>query len=591
MCGVLGAISDNNLGKFKSALALLKHRGPDNQGIYSSNNILLGHTRLSIIDVAIHSHQPMEMDNLVLTFNGEIYNYLEIKEELLSLGYIFNTLSDTEVLLKAYAEWGEKCVKKFNGMWAFSILDKEKQTLFLSRDRFGVKPLYYIYDKNRFIFASEIKSLLPYLDKVIANRDELIRYIVYGVQEDREETMFQNIYRFPFSTNALYDIQSKTLSFKKYYTLKVDVDESLDELSFESVLEELLDKSIDFRLRSDVQIGMALSGGVDSNIIVAKAHKKNKNIESFSSIYDSKEQINENENIEHTVKKLDLEQHYITSTVDSLVENIEKIVWLQDEPFDTLGIFAQYKVYEEMHNNSVKVSLDGQGADEIFAGYGTYRVAIIRENIFSYYFLKEYFKHYKSFFMQDSKLLLISFFPKLFEWFYFKKRAKKIFNKKISFVSSLKKSFLNFDNLNIKLKSDVKEYLSVLLRYVDRNSMAHSIESRAPFLDYKVINHAFTIPSTLKYKDGFSKYILRKTFDKDVSKDIIWNRDKKGFPVPQNEWCMDNDFNLLAKKYIDKSMILENLDINIKVDKDDPMYWKIVNVAIWEDVFKVVSIK
>lgn len=591
MCGILGAISDNSLGKFKSSLALLKHRGPDNQSIYSADNILLGHTRLSIIDVATHSHQPMEIDNLVLTFNGEIYNYLEIKKELLSLGYVFSTLSDTEVLLKSYQEWGEKCVEKFNGMWAFSILDKEKQTLFLSRDRFGVKPLYYIYDKTRFIFASEIKSLLPYLDKVIAKRDELIRYIIYGVQEDREETMFHNIYRFPISNTALYDIESKELTFKKYFALEVDINKELYELSFERELEQLLDKSINFRLRSDVKIGMALSGGVDSNIIVSKAHVANYNIKSFSSIYNSKEQINENENIEQTVKKLNLKQYYIVSNIDSLVEKIEKIVWLQDEPFDTLGIFAQYKVYEEMHHNGVKVSLDGQGADEIFAGYATYRVAVIRENMFSYHFLKEYFKHYKSFFMQDTKLLLSSFFPKIFEWFYFNKRAKKIFTKNISFVASLKKSFSNFNNLNLKLKSDVKEYLSVLLRYVDRNSMAHSIESRAPFLDYKVINYAFTIPSTFKYKDGFSKYILRKTFEKDVSKDIIWNRDKKGFPVPQNEWCGDNDFNLLAQKYIDKSMILKELDINLKIDKSDPMYWKIVNIAIWEDIFKVKSVK
>jgi asparagine synthase (glutamine-hydrolysing) len=590
MCGILGSFPDRNSSKFNDSLSLLAHRGPDHQEVCSFEELLLGHTRLSIIDLNEHSHQPMEIENLVLTFNGEIYNYLKIREELIALGHSFSTLSDTEVLLKSYQEWGEACVEKFNGMWAFSIFDKERKTLFLSRDRFGVKPLYYIYDDERFIFASEIKALLPYLSNIVANREELIRYVIYGVQEHREETMFHGVYRFPTAHNALYDMSGKQLSFKKYYSLKIDVDADLGEESAIEKLQKLVERSIDLRLRSDVKVGMALSGGVDSNIIVSKANKHNKAIESFSSIYNSKEQIDENENIEHTVKKLDLKQHYIVSEIDGLINNIENISWMQDEPFDTLGIFAQYKVYEEMHENGVKVSLDGQGADEIFAGYGTYRTAILRENIFSYGFLKEYFKHYKAFFLQDIKLLLISFFPKLFEWLYFKKRAKRIFNKKIAFVSSLKKSFSNFDNLNRKLKFDVEEYLSVLLRYVDRNSMAKSIESRAPFLDYKVINYAFELPSNLKYKNGFSKYILRKTFENDVSKEIIWNRDKKGFPVPQTEWCKSDAFALLANKYIEKSMLLKELDVNLLVDKADPMYWKIVNIAIWEDVFKIEKI-
>jgi asparagine synthase (glutamine-hydrolysing) len=591
MCGILGSFPDSDSSKFNDSLSLLAHRGPDYQEVYDFEELLLGHTRLSIIDLNEQSHQPMQIDNLVLVFNGEIYNYLEIKELLLELGYTFQTSSDTEVLLKSYQEWGESCVEKFNGMWAFAILDKKKQTLFISRDRFGVKPLYYIFDYEKFVFASEIKALLPYLDRVVAKRDELVRYVVYGVQEHRKETMLENVYRFPPAQNALYDMCSKSLLFNRYYSLEINNSRDMAESVAKEELQKRVEKSIDLRLRSDVKVSMALSGGVDSNIIVSKANRNNKEIESFSSIYNSKEQINENENIEKTVKKLDLKQHYIVSEVEGLVKHIENIVWMQDEPFDTLGIFAQYKVYEEMHKNSVKVSLDGQGADEIFAGYGTYRAVVLRENIFSYSFLKEYFKYYKSFFFQDVKLLLVSFFPKLFEKLYFKKRAKKIFNKRVDFVGSLKKSFSNFDNLNRKLKYDVEEYLSVLLRYVDRNSMAKSIESRAPFLDYKVIDYAFKIPSRLKYKDGFSKYILRKTFENDVSEEIIWNRDKKGFPVPQTEWCKSDAFALLANKYIEKSMLLKELDVNLLVDKADPMYWKIVNIAIWEDVFTIEGIK
>ena len=590
MCGILGAYPATSHERFNKSLNLLSHRGPDNQNIYESEEILLGHTRLSIIDLKEQSNQPMELDGLVLVFNGEIYNYLEIKEELIKLGYSFSTLSDTEVLLKSYQEWGADCVRKFNGMWAFAIFDKNKNKLFLSRDRFGVKPLYYIYNDKQFIFSSEIKALLPYLPSIIANRDEVVRYLVYGAQEHREVTMFKDIYRFPQAHTALYDIFVKKLTFKRYYSLEVDDTKALNENDVKKKLVELLDASILLRLRSDVKVGMALSGGVDSNIIVAKANGRNSSIESFSSIYESKEQINENENIEHTVQKLNLKQYYIVSEIEALIKNIEDIVWMQDEPFDTLGIFAQYKVYEKMHKEGVKVSLDGQGADEIFAGYETYRGIMLRENICNYHFLREYFKYEKGSFLRDLRLLLVSFSPKLFERLYFRKRAVRTFNKKIAFVSSLKSAFSNFNHLNRKLKTDVKEYLSVLLRYVDRNAMSQSIESRAPFLDYKLINYAFSLPSSLKYKDGFSKYILRKTFENDVPPEIIWNRNKQGFPVPQGEWCNHKDFIALADRYMKKSKILKALDVNVCIDKSDPIYWKIVNIAIWEDVFKVEEV-
>ena len=591
MCGILGVFQTKDLDKFNTALDRLKHRGPDSQNVYRHENGLLGHTRLSIIDLDQHSNQPMHIDDLVVVFNGEIYNYIEIRAELIKKGYSFNTQSDTEVLVKSYQEWGDKCVDKFNGMWAFAILDQTKKMVFLSRDRFGVKPLYYIYNENEFIFASEIKALLPYLPKIVANRNELIRYLIYGVQEHRSETMFKCILRFPLAHKAIYNMETKKLSLQKFYAIPQRIDNKIKQDEAQNKLKRYLDNSILLRLRSDVKIGMALSGGVDSNIIVAKANKLNPDIESFSSIYESKEQLNENENIEKTVEKLGLKQHYIVSEIDSLVKHIENIIWMQDEPFDTLGIFAQYKVYEKMHMEKLKVSLDGQGADEIFAGYETYRAVILRENIFSYSFLKEYFKYNKAFLLQDIKLFSVSIFPKLFERLYFNKRAKKIFNRKVSFIPSFKSSFSNFHNLNKKLKYDVKEYLSVLLRYVDRNSMSKSIESRAPFLDYKLVNFAFNLPSSLKYKDGFGKYILRKTYEQDVPNGIIWNRDKKGFPVPQGEWCKDEKFMFLANKYLEKSKILKVLDVNLEIEKDDPMYWKIVNIAIWEAVFHIEGVK
>ena len=590
MCGIFGAINSDSKSKFLHSLSLLRHRGPDNQEIYEDKNIFLGHTRLSIIDLDSRSNQPMSIDDLVITFNGEIYNYLEIKKVLLEKGYSFYTNSDTEVILKSYQEWGEDCVKQFNGMWAFCILNTKSNQLFLSRDRFGVKPLYYIHKENIFVFSSEIKALLPYLATIKANKTELIKYLIYGVQEHQKETMFYDVYRFPTAHNAQYDLNNNTLSFSRYFTLEIK-EKNSNILKIKSQLNTLLDKSINLRLRSDVKIGMALSGGVDSNIIVSKAHSINTDIESFSSIYTANNQINENANIDMTVKKLTLTQHYVISDIDNLLKNIEEIVWIQDEPFDTLSIFAQYQVYNEMHTHGAKVSLDGQGADEIFGGYPTYRSVVLRENLLNISFLYDYLKYDRNSLLQDTKLILGSFFPKLFEKLYFNKRAKKIFTCNVSFISSAKRSFLNFKNLNERLLSDVQEYLSVLLRYVDRNSMAKSVESRAPFLDFNLIQFAFTLPSRIKYKKGFSKYLLRKTFEDDVTECIIWNKDKKGFPVPQDEWCQDEGFIHFANHYLENSKILKALHINKNIDKKDPMYWKIINIAIWEKKFNIGDIK
>ncbi len=586
MCGILGSINFDNKDLFKNSLELLNHRGPDNKSIYEYKNILFGHTRLSIIDLETQSNQPMEVDNLVIIFNGEIYNYIEIKEELLKLGYKFKTNSDTEVILKSYQEWGQSCVERFNGMWAFSIFDKDKNILFLSRDRLGVKPLYYIHREDKFIFASEIKALLPFLENKIANKDELIRYLIYGAQEHKKETMFKDIYRFPSSHNMIYDIKNRKFELNKYFSFFPKDNKTLENEAINQ-LKDLIDNSIELRLRSDVKIGMALSGGVDSNIIVSNVYTKNPQIESFSSIYEDNDQINENTNIDKTVKKLNLNQYYVLSDIDGLIKDIEHIVYMQDEPFDTLGIYAQYRVYDEMKKAQIKVSLDGQGADEIFAGYGTYRAVIMRENFFKISFWMDYLRYYKPFLFQDIKLCVLSFFPTLFEKLYFKKRAKKLFNKKQTFISSKKSSFYDFKNLNKKLLNDVSEYLSVLLRYVDRNSMSKSIESRGPFLDYRVVEFALSLSSSLKYKDGFSKYILRKTFESDVDESIIWNKEKKGFPVPQNDWCNNKKFLEKIEKYLKKSIILKELDINIDIDKNDAMYWNIVNVAICEDVHKI----
>ncbi len=338
-------------------------------------------------------------------------------------------------------------------------------------------------------------------------------------------------------------------------------------------------------MRSDVKIGMALSGGVDSNIVVSQVTKIDKNIETFSSIYTEDETINETKNIQITLKKLKLKSNFTTVTKDRIIKDIEKIVWYQDEPFDTLGILAQNKVYELMNNKNIKVSLDGQGADEVFAGYPTYKAIYLRENLFN---VLKYQEFYKCGFltMQNIKLLFLSFFPRLFERLYFKKRANKIFNDS-SFISSDKKGFVYLKNLNKKLTYDTKEYLSVLLRFVDRNSMQYSIESRGVFLDYKLIQNALKIPSKFKMKKCYTKYILSKAFSSYVDERILWDKNKLGFPVPQNEWLKDDQIIDYFDEHINNSKLLKKLNAK-RVPKDDAtLYWKLANIAIWEKVFQI----
>jgi asparagine synthase (glutamine-hydrolysing) len=589
MCGILGQVSQNiDESFFVENLKKLNHRGPDNSSTVIYENLILGHTRLSIIDLDSRSDQPFELDNFSIVFNGEIYNYLELKEELVQYGMTFKTNSDTEVILNAYKFWGEEFLNKMNGMWSFVIYDKYKETIILSRDRFGVKPLYYYLSEDAFIFSSEIKSILPYLKLKAVSRKEIIRYLIYGAQEHREETLFLGIKRFPKGSIGKYNLKSKTLKIREFYHLKTGSNVHTEIDVVKKNLRRKLDQSVKIRLRSDVEVAIALSGGIDSNIITFISNNINNNLKSFTATYLNAKEINENNLTDKTVKKLALNHVYKEVNIDEYIDKLEKIIWYHDEPFDTMGMIAQFSVFQSMKENNVKVSLDGQGADEIFGGYKNYMVCIIKKHFFNPFF------HYKYFSANDFnqiinnyKLFLVSLFPSLFERLYFKKRARKVFNNSIKFISSKKKMFEYPSNLNAKLNYDIDEHLPVLLKYADRNSMANSVESRAPFMDYNLINYSIDVSPNLKFKNGYLKYILRETFDSHIDENIIWNKLKKGFPVPQKEWLDDERLIKKFNTFINASVILKKLNINMNLDRSNPIYWRIINLAIWEKTFEV----
>ena len=384
MCGIAGYIDKSN--KYNASKALVKkmtdkmiHRGPDAEGQWTNDTVALGHRRLSIIDLDAQSNQPMVSHDgkYVITYNGEIYNYIEIKKELLAKGAIFRTNSDTEVIIEAYREYGTDCISQFNGMWSFALYDIERQKIIISRDRFGIKPIYTVDNNDVFIFASEIKAIIEaFPEENVPNETCIYRYLTSSVNEDTDELCFyKNVKIFPPAHYMVYDLQGHSKEYVRYW--------NVDEQAFYNkwirgknpikVFKELFESAVGIRLRADVEVGACLSGGLDSSAIVGCASKKyRKQMHTFSSIYTDKE-CNEEPYIQKVNEKWNTIPHYIKP--DDYEENftkyIEDLTYHHDQPSGGASLYSQYMVMKGVQGN-VKVVLDGQGADELFAGYIPY---------------------------------------------------------------------------------------------------------------------------------------------------------------------------------------------------------------------------
>ncbi|WP_304141527.1 asparagine synthase (glutamine-hydrolyzing) [Mesoflavibacter zeaxanthinifaciens] len=597
MCGIAGIINKNasfvNSKDIKKMTDIISHRGPDGEGHFVYKNIALGHRRLAILDLSPSGHQPMVNDDYVLVFNGEIYNYIEIKEKLKNIGYVFNTNSDTEVALKAFQEWGDKCVEEFNGMWSFAIYDKKHNKTFISRDRFGIKPFYYFNDDKTFYFGSEIKQILTFVENPKVNRQVLYDFLYLSYQHYDENTFFENIKSLRAGHNLYYNHETNKIEIKKYYTLKKEDNtyNSLEE-SVESYKTKF-NNSINLRLRSDVKVGTCLSGGLDSSYVAKTASEKYINEDKFTAI---------------TAKSIDAkndESHYAKIVADVYNLNwkitepsntdffnaLDDIIYNQEEPFGSPSIIMQYFVMKKAKEEGCIVMLDGQGGDETLLGYERYYIPYLNS-------IKNPIKRISEFrkLSKNSKLSLkqlLSYYlyfgiPKLREYFLIKKnnyildKNKKYFNKKL--VSEFKKS--SKDLFALQEKELLELQLEKLLKFEDRNSMAHSIEARVPFLDYKLVECALAIPAKFKIKDGWSKYILRKSYGENAPKEIVWRKNKFGFEAPSKKWMSDKS---LFFKTIKQSEFLNHV---IKKDSalddlEENTLWKLFNIAKWAEKFNV----
>lgn len=598
MCGISGIINRStesvDKDEIKKINDLIAHRGPDDEGFYFEKNFAFGHRRLSILDLSSDGHQPMHfLDKYVITYNGEVYNYLEIKEELQKEGYVFHSHTDTEVILASYDKWGAECVNKFNGMWAFAIYDKEKEIIFCSRDRFGVKPFYYTEVNGKFVFGSEIKQLLEFYKERFVNKKILIDYLVIGYENHTNETFFENIFQLEQSHDLIYDLKTNRFEIKRYYDIKEN-EIKLDENSSVDAYKSKLIEAITLRLRSDVKVGTCLSGGLDSSSIAAIASKiyKKKSDDKFTAIHAKSSEKNSDESFfaQEVANTCNLDLNIIEPKQDEFINNIDDVIYTQEEPFGSPSIFMQYFVMKKAKEIGCTVLLDGQGGDETLLGYERYYPAyLISLGFFD--FIKGFFNVSKN--SKLSKKQLFSYF------IYFTKSKIRIqrLKGKSRFI---KNKFLDLASFDI-LEKNSKSYLNLfelqheeifhtqmphLLRYEDRNSMRHSIETRLPFIDFRAVETALTINNKYKIKDGWTKYILRKTVDKILPNSIVWRKNKFGFEAPTKSWINSIENEII--KSIKKSKILTIISSGIDFDKlDTNQKWKLFNIAKWEQIYNV----
>ena len=567
----------------------LAHRGPDGEGhwINLAGIVGLGHRRLSIIDLSDAGHQPMHyLDRYSIIHNGEIYNYIELKDELQKAGYGFHSQTDTEVIAAAYDNWKDECVEHFDGMFALAIWDEKERILFAARDRFGEKPFYYYYDNEKFIFASEMKALWRYGIEKKPNLKLLFNFLTIGYTDNPErpeETFFENIQKLPAASYLTYSIINNQFSIFKYWD--IDIENIDEEISDEEAIEEfnfLFKTSIERRLRSDVQTGTSLSGGLDSSSIAAINHELRTNHDSrkcFSAIFPGFKN-DESAFSKQVADKFSLQHFTVKPAAADLISDLEKISYHQEEPFTSASIYAQYKVYELAKQQGVKVLLDGQGADEMLAGYHKYykwywqelfnkRKLIssgeinaahkngVNEKFGTRNIIAALFPDFASVVLEKQYLLNALRQEDLTKEFVQHQSKEAYYTTPVHF------------NLNGALYFNMMQHgLEELLRYADRNSMAHGREVRLPFLNHELVEFIFSLPANFKIRKGWTKWLLRKTMEKSLPSEITWRQDKVGFEPPQQQWMQDEKLKEMifdAKKKLADEKILKPESVNNKI--------------------------
>lgn len=562
MCGIAGIAQKcfDRPAPLDDVIAMcdaIRHRGPDAADYFCAGPLALGHRRLSILDLSEAGTQPMHShdDRYVLVFNGEIYNYIELRDELEQQGTRFRTRTDTEVILEAYRAWGMDCIQRFNGMWAFALFDRAEQKLFLSRDRFGIKPFYYLDEPDSFLFASEIKAILTVRPaQRVPHWATLARFIPTGLFADGAETFFANIRSLLPGHNAVYDLERGDLRIWRFWSIEPErFAEQWAGRDPVEALRELLHSSVRLHMRSDVPVGTCLSGGVDSSALVCLMSQCDPQaVHTFSGIYADRD-CNEKEYVDVVNGHVQtIPCAVLPEPAGDLLEDLRTITWHQDNPTGGPGLYTQYHVMRRA-SRDVKVILDGQGSDELFAGYLWYFRAHLQDKMRTG--LRGKF---------ESLNLLAGIW-----WHWGRAGVPNLLDGRLGGIANkVLRRFARTESfaaanvvhpdlahraggallsrnqmpaprgaLNQVLQDQlVNSSLPALLHYEDRNSMAFSLEARVPFLDYRIVEFALSLDPKYKISSTWTKWVLRKAVEKIVPTKVAWRRSKMGYPTPMARW-------------------------------------------------------
>jgi asparagine synthase (glutamine-hydrolysing) len=551
----------------------------------------LGHRRLSILDTTAAGHQPMSdlSRQLWIAFNGEMYNYRELRAELEALGVSFRTGTDTEVILAAYDRWGSDCLRRFNGMWAVALLDLRRRQLILSRDRFGVKPLYYAVFRGMLLFASEIKAILSHPEfSTSPNLDHLREFLSSGALEYRPDTAFDGVFRFPIASYSVINLDRpcdrfETIRFWDYQPS--DSTERFEPVRARRIASDyydLLKDAVRLRLRADVPIGSALSGGLDSSSVVylvnqllREAGGATRQI-AFSTVHQdpAARDCDESSFIGEIVSQLNVESHTIEPDTSVIPQLHEMAMWCLESPYDGTGMPGMY-VYGLARANGVTVTLDGQGADEQQAGYLNYFVHHLATarvpELLQAAFRRPAMVGVKPYVRLGATIGLLHSIvgrPLL-------ERASRLLGKNVAW---------HCVPLNSRLKDDCHRGLINLIHYADARSMISSVESRMPFMDYRLVEFTAGIPACYKIHRGWTKYFARLAFDGKLPESIVWRRDKLGWPMPDAHW-MSGSLRQWSNDLIASSTLLTALCGGTGTSIPVESLIRRLNIAQWERVF------
>lgn len=607
MCGIFGLIAKAGTverEQVRHFTDLVSHRGPDGAGIFVRDNVGLGHRRLAILDLTESGAQPMRHCDLPvwITYNGEIYNYIELRSELEALGNRFVTATDTEVLLAAYIAWGVECLNRFNGMWSFAIYDSRINKVLCARDRFGIKPFYYVNTETAFAFGSEIRQLLPFIERRKADAELINDFLVCGLTDHTDRTFFTSVLKLAPGHFMWVDASTGAFQINRFYDLQSRLSaDRLDPAQAAEGLRDLLDDAVGLRLRSDVRVGTCLSGGLDSSSVASFAAARNAKVSdrAFCAITAVSEQKSNNEEkyAKEVVDQASLDWIKIEPTYDDFVKNLEDLIDAQEEPFGGPSLMMQYLVMRAARENGVVVLLDGQGGDENLLGYDRYYAAWLLDRLrtqgiggFARAFREAVDVNDN---LTPSRLAMYLFGASSAIVRGLAYRFRYGFLKSTQLPWALKRFARSTFNARAMQVMEITETnLPMLLRFEDKSSMRFGVETRLPFLDYRLVEFAVSLDVGVKINRGWTKWPLRSAVNAILPENVVWRRNKIGFAAPDEVW-LDRLTPVMQSAVVKSAFLARFVDVKILRRKfgrlDRGMRWRLYCVAVWSERFVVCS--